>query len=150
MGACKRSRPGLSGSKTSVLDEKTLVNPSEPGKLGGIFDQVVRKYDYAVLRLLLRITGSEEEAQDIYKAAFLQIHAKLGGFRFDCPLEVWIYRIVTPLCMDYLRKRAGGGTGAWRPALAALSPRERIVFELVHYDRLSLRTVGEVFHTTED
>ena len=35
-------------------------------------------------------------------------------------------------------------------ALAMLSPRERMVFELKHYHGLKLRTVGEILDTTEE
>lgn len=35
-------------------------------------------------------------------------------------------------------------------ALATLSPRERLVFELKHYQGLKLRVIGEMFGTTEE
>lgn len=68
------------------------------------FEQLVHAHDQAVLRLALRITGSPSDAQDIYQEAFLKIYTKLGGFRFECSLSTWIYRIVTNLCLDHLRK----------------------------------------------
>jgi RNA polymerase sigma-70 factor (ECF subfamily) len=35
-------------------------------------------------------------------------------------------------------------------ALGKLTPRERTVFELKHYQGLKLRTIGEMLHTTEE
>jgi RNA polymerase sigma-70 factor (ECF subfamily) len=35
-------------------------------------------------------------------------------------------------------------------ALEKLTPRERMVFELKHYQGLKLRTVGEILNTTEE
>ncbi len=35
-------------------------------------------------------------------------------------------------------------------ALAKLTPRERTVFELKHYQGLKLRTIGEMLSTTEE
>jgi RNA polymerase sigma-70 factor (ECF subfamily) len=35
-------------------------------------------------------------------------------------------------------------------ALDRLTPRERMVFELKHYQGLKLRTVGEILNTTEE
>jgi RNA polymerase sigma-70 factor (ECF subfamily) len=35
-------------------------------------------------------------------------------------------------------------------ALGRLTPRERMVFELKHYQGLKLRTVGEILNTTEE
>jgi RNA polymerase sigma-70 factor (ECF subfamily) len=68
------------------------------------FEQLVHAHDQAVLRLALRITGLQSDAQDIYQEAFLKVYKKLGGFRFECSFSTWIYRIVTNLCLDHLRK----------------------------------------------
>ena len=65
----------------------------------------MRQYDRAVLRLALHLTGSEQDAQDIYQEAFLRAYRNLAKFRFECSFYTWIYRIVTNLCLDYLRKR---------------------------------------------
>ena len=35
-------------------------------------------------------------------------------------------------------------------ALGKLTPRERMVFELKHYQGLRLRTIGEMLNTTEE
>ena len=35
-------------------------------------------------------------------------------------------------------------------ALDKLTPRERMVFELKHYQGLKLRTIGEMLNTTEE
>jgi RNA polymerase sigma-70 factor (ECF subfamily) len=35
-------------------------------------------------------------------------------------------------------------------ALQALSPRERLVFEMRHYQGMKLRAIGEALGTTED
>ena len=68
------------------------------------FAQLVHAHDQAVLRLALRITGSQSDAQDIYQEAFLKVYKKLGSFRFECSFSTWIYRIVTNACLDHLRK----------------------------------------------
>jgi RNA polymerase sigma-70 factor (ECF subfamily) len=45
------------------------------------------------------------------------------------------------------RQRLGAYLDA---ALDTLTPRERMVFELKHYEGLRLRTIGEMLHTTEE
>ena len=65
----------------------------------------MRQYDQAVLRLAIHLTGSEHEAQDIYQDAFLKAYKSVGNFRFECSFYTWIYRIVTNLCLDHLRKK---------------------------------------------
>jgi RNA polymerase sigma-70 factor (ECF subfamily) len=68
------------------------------------FEQLVNIHDRAVLRLAFRIIGSKNDIQDIYQEAFLKIYRMLGSFRFECSVSTWIYRIVTNVCFDHLRK----------------------------------------------
>ena len=53
----------------------------------------------------MHLTGSDTEAQDIYQEAFLKAYKNVGSFRFECSFYTWIYRIVTNLCLDHLRKK---------------------------------------------
>jgi RNA polymerase sigma-70 factor (ECF subfamily) len=171
----------------SRIDDTLLVREAQRGNRTA-FEELVRHYDKAVLRLALHLTGSEHEAQDIYQEAFLKAYKNISSFRFECSFYTWIYRIVTNLCLDSIRKKqvrkedapvatdadgeaydvlaqvADGRSGA-NPehdlmrrelgkrilcALEKLTPRERMVFELKHYQGLKLRTVGEMLNTTEE
>jgi RNA polymerase sigma-70 factor (ECF subfamily) len=68
------------------------------------FEQLVHIHDRDVLRLAFRIIGSKDDIQDICQEAFLKVYKKLDSFRFECSFSTWIYRIVTNLCFDHLRK----------------------------------------------
>jgi RNA polymerase sigma-70 factor (ECF subfamily) len=169
------------------VDDTSLIREAQRGNRVA-FEELVRQYDRAVLRLALHLTGSEQDAQDIYQEAFLKAYKNVGSFRFECSFYTWIYRIVTNLCLDHLRKRqvrkedsavAQDGEGNEyslldqvadaRPgadperdlmrrelgqkivrAVERLSPRERMVFELKHYQGLKLRTIGDILNTTEE
>jgi RNA polymerase sigma-70 factor (ECF subfamily) len=48
---------------------------------------------------------------------------------------------------DLLGRELGKRIGK---ALSKLSPRERMVFEMKHYQGLKLRTIGEALNTTEE
>src|SRR5438270_2965068 len=88
----------------SRVDDNALIREAQRGNRAA-FEELVRHYDQAVLRLALRLTGSESDAQDIFQDAFLKAYRNLGSFRFECSFYTWIYRIVTNLCLDHLRKR---------------------------------------------
>ena len=88
----------------SRVDDSWLIRNAQRGDVAA-FEELVRQYDRPVLRLALHLTGSEADAQDIYQEAFLKAYRNLGGFRFECSFYTWLYRIVTNLCLDYLRKR---------------------------------------------
>jgi RNA polymerase sigma-70 factor, ECF subfamily len=86
------------------IDDTVLVREAQHGSRAA-FEELVRHYDQAVLRLAMHLTGSEAEAQDIYQEAFLKAYRNIGSFRFECSFYTWIYRIVTNLCLDHLRKK---------------------------------------------
>jgi RNA polymerase sigma-70 factor (ECF subfamily) len=194
----RRAATGRSGSENSDkgrvvpqsqsrINDADLIREAQQGNKAA-FEDLVRQYDSAVLRLALHLTNSEADAKDIYQEAFLKAYRNLGSFRFECSFYTWIYRIVTNLSLDYLRRkqvrkedapvltdehgeeyslldqvadeRAGASPerqlmkremakriGA---ALTKLTPRERMVFEMKHYQGLKLRTIGEALNTTEE
>ena len=98
------ARGSMSGQSLTRIDDTALVREAQRGN-GAAFEELVRCYDQAVLRLALHLTGSEQEAQDIYQEAFLKAYRNLGSFRFECSFYTWIYRIVSNLCLDHLRKK---------------------------------------------
>ena len=169
------------------VDDSDLIRQAQRGDRVA-FEALVRQYDQAVLRLALHLTGSEQDAQDIYQEAFLKAYRHVGNFRFECSFYTWIYRIVTNLCLDHLRRRntRKEESAVWvdssgeevslldnvaddrshasperdlmrrqlgkkiQNALTKLTPRERMVVELKHYQGLKLRTIGEMLNTTEE
>jgi RNA polymerase sigma-70 factor, ECF subfamily len=182
-----KSSPGMTFDPQTRASETELIRQAQQGSRVA-FDSLVRQYDQAVLRLALHLTGSEQDAEDIHQEAFLKAYRYLGNFRFECSFYTWIYRIVTNLCLDQLRrkktrredhavivdhsgdeidvlasvsdersfsnpakeldrKQLGARIQA---ALTKLTPRERMVFELKHYQGLRLRTIGEMLSTTEE
>jgi len=169
------------------VDDAVLIREAQNGNRAA-FEELVRQYDQSVLRLAFHLTGSEHDAQDIYQEAFLKAYRSLGKFRFECSFYTWIYRIVTNLCLDHLRRktvrkeeapvathpdgeeynlldRVADDRAGFNPehdlmrrelgkrinaALERLTGRERMVFELKHYQGLKLRTIGEMLNTTEE
>lgn len=168
-------------------EDDELIREAQKGERTS-FDALVRRYDQSVLRLALHMLGNEQDAQDVHQEAFIKAYRHLGNFRFECSFYTWLYRIVTNLCLDQLRRRksrredpatvldssgdemdlmanitddramANPGRELDRKvmslqineALDKLTPRERTVFELKHYQGLKLRTIGEMLSTTEE
>jgi RNA polymerase sigma-70 factor (ECF subfamily) len=178
---------GTAGARLSPkLDEHALIRAVQQGSQDA-FEQLVRAYDQNVLRLALNLLRSPEDARDVYQEAFLRVYRSIHGFRFDCSFHTWLYRIVTNICLDHLRKRkvrkeesaivetaegaidrmneveeeaahADPERNLWNrqlgrrieDALGELTPRERMVFELRHYQGLRLRSIGEILGTSEE
>ena len=168
------------------VDEAALIRAAQAGDQYA-FEQLVQAYDQGVLRLAFNLLRSTEDASDVYQEAFLRVYKNLHTFRFDCTFHTWLYRIVTNLCLDHLRKRkvrreepttvdtsdgpvdrmeivtedrAEGDpqrklfsrqlSSRIRTALSELTPRERMVFEMRHYQGMRLRAIGDVLGTTEE
>ena len=168
-------------------EDDELIREAQRGDRSA-FDSLVRRYDQSVLRLALHMLGNEQDAQDVHQEAFLKAYRHLGNFRFECSFYTWLYRIVTNLCLDHLRRRKSRREDSAtvvdsrgdemdllsnvsdtrsmanpareldrkrmgesiNEALDKLTPRERTVFELKHYQGLKLRTIGEMLNTTEE
>ena len=168
------------------MDESALIRAAQGGDARA-FEELVRMYDQSVLRLALNLLRSPEDANDIYQEAFLRVFKNLHTFRFDCSFHTWLYRIVTNLCLDTLRKRkvrkeegtvvetregvldridtleeerADGNPqrrllsrelqNKIRTVLGGLTPRERMVFEMRHYQGMRLRAIGDALGTSEE
>lgn len=69
------------------------------------FEYLVAAYEKNVYNLALRMTGSPEDAEDMAQEAFLKAYSSLGSFRGDSKFSVWLYRIVSNVCLDFLRKQ---------------------------------------------
>src|ERR1700689_4524286 len=95
---------GSLAAQGNRIDDTSLIREAQQGNRAA-FEVLVRHYDQSVLRLALHLTGSESDAQDVYQEAFLKAYKNLGSFRFECSFYTWIYRIVTNLCLDHLRKK---------------------------------------------
>src|SRR5262245_1078880 len=98
----------LTGSRSARMDDFALIRQAQQGNTAA-FEELVRNYDRPVLRLAIHLTGSHEDGQDIYQEAFLRAYINLARFRFECSFYTWIYRIVTNLCLDHLRKKHSRG-----------------------------------------
>ena len=69
------------------------------------FEYLMAAYEKNVYNLALRMTGSPEDAEDMAQEAFLKAYSSLGSFRGDSKFSVWLYRIVSNVCLDFLRKQ---------------------------------------------
>jgi RNA polymerase sigma-70 factor (ECF subfamily) len=171
---------------TTTVDDAALIRAAQRGDEEA-FERLVQAHDEGVLRLAYNLLRSPEDARDVYQEAFLRVYRNLHKFRFDCSFHTWLYRIVTNLCLDHLRKRkvrreesasveTGDGPrdrmdsmpegraesdpqrsllsseigGRIQTVLDELTPRERMVFELRHYQGMRLRAIGETLGTSEE
>lgn len=66
------------------------------------FNELVIAYETQVYRLVWRMLGSREEAEDMTQEVFVQVFRSIETFRGDSKISTWIYRIA----MNLTRNRA--------------------------------------------
>lgn len=69
------------------------------------YEYLVKAYEKNVYNLALRMVGNSEDAYDMSQEAFIKAYNSLHSFRGDSKFSVWLYRIVSNVCLDYLRSR---------------------------------------------
>lgn len=69
------------------------------------FEILVKEYEKNVYNLALRMTGDPDDAYDMSQEAFVKAYNSLKSFRFESKFSVWLYRIVSNVCLDYMRSR---------------------------------------------
>ncbi len=66
--------------------------------------ELVRRYSPQLYRVVLRILGSQEEAEEALQEAFISACDKIKSFRGDSQLGTWLYRVATNAALMRLRK----------------------------------------------
>lgn len=105
--ATEAGRAGNSLAAVAPLaqyDDRALIAEAQAGNRAA-FEELVRRYDREVLRLALNLMRRPEDARDVYQEAFLKVYRNIHRFRFECSFYTWLYRIVTNVCLDQLRRR---------------------------------------------
>src|SRR5579885_2767863 len=72
------------------------------------YEAIVQRYARHVYNVAYRMAGNEADARDLAQETFLRVYRALRRVEPDAPLESWLYRIVSNLYIDLLRKRPRG------------------------------------------
>lgn len=70
------------------------------------FEALVLEHQNKVYSLALRMVGNEEDARDMAQEAFIRAFNSLASFRGESKFSVWLYRLTSNICIDFLRGRA--------------------------------------------
>ena len=74
------------------------------------FEQLVVANQDNVYRLSLKMSGNEQDAQDITQEAFIKAFLNLSSFRSESRFSVWMYRLTYNHSLDFLRKKSRSKT----------------------------------------
>lgn len=138
------------------------------------FDQLVRRHQKNVWRLVHRYLRNDADAFDVTQQVFVRAFKGLAAFRGQASVKSWLYRIAINCSLSWLRDHrrenaseiaedalaephpgpasiAGRQDSAQlRAAIAQLPPKQKLVLELRVFDDLSFREVAELADCSEN
>ncbi len=128
------------------------------------FLEVIRQHTDTVYRYALYLTGEPAQAEDLTQEVFLRAHRKWRQLRNRDQVKGWLYAICRRLFLNSRRRRgspallspeeldrladaapspAEDGGGRLQEAMAALSPRARVLLLMFYFEGLSYREIAE-------
>ena len=122
--------------KRMEADDAALVAQARTGDQEA-FRGLVERHSRAVFRLAYRMTGNEQDAEDVVQETFLRAYRRLDQFEMKSQLGSWLHRIAANCAYDLLRTRArraedpleGEPDEGPSPAPASLTPApDRLVW----------------------
>lgn len=113
--------PGRSTGQVSRADGASDAGPKDPRRVEAEIDHalvrraqageeeafagLVERHQRRAFRVARNLVPTDEDAQDLAQEAFLRVFKNVDRFDFGHDFTTWLYRIVTNLCIDFLRKR---------------------------------------------
>lgn len=133
------------------------------------FPMIVRKYYEPLYNHVRRMVVSHDDARDVMQEIWIRAYQSIGTLQKAEALKSWLWRIATNESLRFLNSRRQDGTipaenladtladepeellytgdqlaMALTRALMTLTERQRIVFNLRHYDELSFSEIARV------
>lgn len=109
-GAGQGGTPGPEGWDVSGAADRgqpsdhELIRRAQKGDEDA-FRMLVERHQQRAFRVARTLVSSRDDALDLAQEAFLRVFRSLERFDFEHEFTTWLYRIVTNLGIDHLRKR---------------------------------------------
>ena len=69
------------------------------------FRLLVERHSRAIFRLTYRMTGNEQDAEDMVQETFLRAYRQIRSYDSRAAFGTWLFRIATNCSLDLLRRR---------------------------------------------
>src|ERR1041385_755977 len=107
LGQPNRIRPRSSNNMMEDSDLRAVVQ-AQAGDHDA-FRLLVERHSAPLFRLAYRMTGNEQDAEDIVQETFLRAYRQLPKFESRSSFRTWLHRIAANSALDTLRKRRRQG-----------------------------------------
>ncbi len=82
-----------------------LAGTPTAGERRAEFDRLVLRYHKQAYNIAYRMTGNHADAEDLTQEAFVRAFRFFGNYRRDWPFDNWLYKIMSNLFVDGLRRK---------------------------------------------
>jgi RNA polymerase sigma factor (sigma-70 family) len=89
--------------KDAVPTVPVAAGPAASTWVPPTWDEVVREHGARVYRLAYRLTGNQQDAEDLTQDVFIRVFKSLDGYT-PGTFEGWLHRITTNLFLDRMRR----------------------------------------------
>ncbi len=98
------------------------------------FEALMARTKRQAYNLAYRMTGNREAAEDLTQEAYLRAYRSFDRYNRSLPFENWLFRILTNLFVDSLRRRPKQQPLSLDRALASAEGEDEYAFEIADYD----------------
>jgi len=88
-----------------MVELSDTVSVATKGEDRKLFDELVHRYHRQAYNVAYRMTGNNADAEDLVQDTFLKAFRFFGNYRRDMPFDNWLYRIMSNLFIDWLRRK---------------------------------------------
>ncbi len=85
-------------------EDHALIRRAQTGDEDA-FRDLVKRHEQRAWRVARNLVASDDDAQELAQEGFLRVFKNLARFDFEHAFTTWLYRIVTNLAIDHLRRR---------------------------------------------
>lgn len=128
---------GAGRDSDAIAVERTLAGERDA------FRVLVERHSAQLFRLAYRMTGNEQDAEEVVQEAFLRAYRNLGQFGSRANFGTWAYRIAANYAIDRMRQRKKEDTRRKTPAPEEeleQDPLDLVADERPNPDRLAVNS----------
>ncbi len=94
----------------TVTENSKVLTDTAENRQRREFEELIRRHHATAYNVAYRMTGNRNDAEDLAQETFLRAYRFFGNYRRELPFEGWLYKIMSNLWVDMLRRKPKGGT----------------------------------------
>jgi len=129
--------------KLEAEEDRVLILQAKAGD-SGAFRRLVERHQRRAFAIAIGLVRDEDDAREIVQEAFLRVHRGLSSFEGGSSFFTWLYRIVSNLAIDAMRKPSRRESESLDPELGDDGVDQPFLSRLEGADPLDVVRRGEI------